>query len=144
MTMLERSIYIDAPIEEVAPLVDDPKRWPEYFVGLEKVDPDSLFPDVGGVAQVAYKAAGMTFNIRMTSTEFERGKTSVTKMEGMMSGINSTSLESEGAGTKITMSFEYEMPGGGIGKAIDKLLVERMNAEQLEESLEKLKVLVEA
>ena len=41
------------------------------------------------------------------------------------------------------MSFEYEMPGGGVGKLVDRLLAERMNAQNLEKSLENLKALAE-
>jgi hypothetical protein len=35
------------------------------------------------------------------------------------------------------------MPGGGLGQAVNKLMVEKMNAENLEKSLENLKTLVE-
>jgi hypothetical protein len=35
------------------------------------------------------------------------------------------------------------MPGGGIGQAVNKLIVEKMNAENLEKSLASLKVVVE-
>jgi hypothetical protein len=34
------------------------------------------------------------------------------------------------------------MPGGALGKIVDKLVVERMNARNLEASLENLKALV--
>ena len=50
----------------------------------------------------------------------------------------------EGQGTRVTMRFEYEMPGGGVGKLFDRLVVERMNAQNLERSLENLKRLLES
>jgi uncharacterized membrane protein len=71
------------------------------------------------------------------------GQVGVNKMEGMITGTNRLAFTPEGEGTRVTMSFEYEMPGGGVGKLVDRLLAERMNAQNLEKSLENLKALAE-
>lgn len=36
------------------------------------------------------------------------------------------------------------MPGGGLGQALNRLVVEKMNTENLEKSLSNLKALVES
>ena len=43
----------------------------------------------------------------------------------------------------MTCVFEYDMPGGGIGAAIDKIMFEKMNADNLEHGLNNLKALAE-
>jgi uncharacterized membrane protein len=61
----------------------------------------------------------------------------------MITGSNDWAYQAEGEHTRLTATFEYEIPGGGVGQAINKLVVERMNTENLEKSLANLKALVE-
>ena len=64
-------------------------------------------------------------------------------MEGMITGTNHWVYKPEGEGTMIKAIFDYEMPGGVLGKLADKMVVERMNIENLEKSLNNLKKLAE-
>jgi uncharacterized membrane protein len=64
-------------------------------------------------------------------------------MDGMITGTNRWVYSPAGDDTQVTATLEYELPGGGIGQAINKLLVEKMNAENLEKSLSNLKAVVE-
>ena len=77
-----------------------------------------------------------------TFLSFNLGSTCL-KMEGMMTGNYEEILEPVDGGTRFTMKFDYQMPGGGMGKIIDRLFVEKMNVKNLEDSLENLKALVE-
>lgn len=143
MTTLERSILINASIDVIEAISDDGRRLPEWYAGIEQAEPDDLYPEVGGKIDMVYKAAGMTFNMSQTVVERVPGERGTNRMEGMITGTNRLIFTPEGEGTRLTMSFEYEMPGGGLGKVVDKLLVERMNAQNLEKSLANLKALVE-
>jgi len=143
MTTLERSILINAPIDAVEAISDDGRRLSEWYAGIEQAEPDDLYPEVGGRITMVYKAAGMTFNMSQTVVERVPGERGTNRMEGMITGTNRLTFTPEGEGTRMTMSFEYEMPGGGLGKVVDKLLVERMNSQNLEKSLANLKALVE-
>lgn len=143
MTKVERSTLIHAPLESIVAIVDDPHRLPDWYAGIEQVEPDDLFPKPGGKVDMVYKAAGVTFNITQTSLERVPGQSGVFQLEGMIAGKNRMTLEPEGEGIRVTMAFDYEMPGGGLGKVMDKLLVERMNIQNLEKSLENLKALAE-
>jgi hypothetical protein len=143
MTTLERSIYINGTTDEIDAITLDPWRLPDWYAGIERVDPDEVFPEPGGCVHMVYKSGGATLNIQMSVLELERGNHALYQMEGMMTGSTTWVHAPEGDGTRLTAVFEYELPGGGLGKAIDKLLVERMNAKNLEESLENLKALVE-
>lgn len=143
MTTLERDVFINASADAIQAISDDARRLPEWYAGIQEAEPDGVFPEPGGKVELVYKAAGITFNLTQTSVERVAGQTGVNRMEGMITGTNRMTFRPEGEGTRVTMSFEYEMPGGGVGKLVDRLLAERMNAQNLEKSLENLKALAE-
>jgi coenzyme Q-binding protein COQ10 len=143
MTILERSIIINAAPEKIEAVTGDGNRLPEWYAGIQKAEPDATYPEAGGAIDVVYKAAGISFKMKLTSLEYISAQKISLKMEGMITGTNQWIYTPEGSGTRVTASLDYEMPGGGIGQAINKLVVERMNAENLEKSLQKLKTVVE-
>ena len=143
MTTLERSIVIKATPEAIFELTGDATRLPEWYAGIQEAKPDATYPEVGGTVEAVYKAAGINFRIKMTSTEFVQNQVSATKMDGMITGTNRWVYTPEGEGTRVTATFEYEMPGGGIGQAVNKLIIEKMNADNLEKSLDQLKAVIE-
>jgi uncharacterized membrane protein len=143
MTTVERSISINSPVEAIEAIMDDARRLPEWYAGIEQADPDDVFPEPGGKVDIVYKAAGVTFSLTQTSLERVPGRGGVNQMEGMITGTNHLTYTPEGEGIRVTMRFEYQMPGGGLGKVVDRLLVERMNAQNLEKSLASLKTLAE-
>jgi len=92
---------------------------------------------------MAYKSGGAKFDITQTVLERTEGQGAKYQMEGMITGTNSWVFTPEGEGTLVKAIFNYEMPGGVLGKLADKMIVERMNIENLEKSLENLKKLAE-
>ena len=143
MTTLERTIVINDTAQAIETIATDPNRLPDWYEGIAQAESDGKYPQVGGVAKTVYKAMGISFNIKMTSQEYEPGQSMKITMEGMITGTNQWVYLPEGDSTRVTATFEYEMPGGGIGQAVNKLMIERMNADNLEKSLENLKSLVE-
>ena len=143
MTILEKSLVIKATPDQIEAISLDPPRIPEWYAGVESLEPDGIYPQPQGTAAVVYKSAGATFNLTMTVLELEPGKKFAQKMDGMISGVYQTTYQPQGDATKVTMRFDYEMPGAALGKILDKLVVERMNAKNLEASLASLKTLVE-
>jgi coenzyme Q-binding protein COQ10 len=143
MTTVEHSVFINASSDEIDAVTLDAWRLPEWYVGIEEAVPDDLYPEPGGVAQLVYKVAGATFDITMTAIELTRGEGAAYRMEGMINGTNRWTYAPEGDGFWVTATFEYEMPGGVLGQIADRMVVEKMNAENLAESLERLKAVVE-
>lgn len=143
MAKVERSILIKASPEVLDAITSDGKRLPEWFAGVEKAEPDDTFPEVGGKMVTTYKSAGATFELTQTVIERVEGQSAKYKMEGMITGTNHWVFAPEGDGIRVTVTFDYEMPGGALGKVADKLIVEKMNTENLEKSLENLKKLAE-
>lgn len=144
MAVVERSITINASPQTIdAIAVNSPQRVPEWFAGMESSAPDGTYPAVGGKMDAVYKAAGLTFHLVITTTEYVPGDRFVMQMEGMIAGTQSWTLTPAGEGTTMTVVFDYHMPGGGLGKIADKLVAERMNTKNLEQSLASLKALIE-
>jgi carbon monoxide dehydrogenase subunit G len=143
MTTVERSIVINAPPAAIDAIAIDPSRLPEWYAGIHEAKGDSKYPQVGGIVEMVYKAVGVSFKIKMTSEEYAPGQSIKIRMEGMITGSNQWVYQPEDESTRLTVTFEYEMPGGGVGQAINKLMVERMNTENLEKSLKQLKALAE-
>lgn len=143
MTTVERSILIEGTAEEIYAISLVPERMPEWYAGIEQSAGDGVFPEPGGMANIVYKAAGITFNMTMTVVEHVPDEYISYQMEGMIAGVTTWSTTPEGNGTRLAAIFEYDMPGGGLGQVADKLVVERMNAENLEKSLHNLRALVE-
>ena len=143
MATVERSILIDASTDTIDAIALDGNRLSEWYVGVEQATPDDLYPEVGGRVSLVYKAAAVTFKLTLTVMELVRGDYVSYQMSGMMVGTQEWSHAPEGGKNRLTARVEYDMPGGVLGKIADKLVVERMNARNLEESLENLKALVE-
>ena len=143
MAKVERSILINASGDQIDVITRDGKRLAEWYAGVEKAEPDEVYPNPGGKIVMTYKSGGAKFDITQTVLEQIEGQSAKYKMEGMITGTNSWVFTPEGAGTLVKATFDYEMPGGVLGKLADKMIVERMNIENLEKSLENLKKLVE-
>jgi carbon monoxide dehydrogenase subunit G len=144
MTVVNSSIVINASREEVDQIaVHTPSRVPEWFPGIQTFEPDNIYPAVGGKVKVKYKASGITFDITITVLEYEPLVKFVQEMDGMISGVQTWTYGDAAGGTQVNVSFDYHMPGGGVGKIVDKLIVERINKQNIEKSVENLKAVVE-
>ncbi|MCI0396020.1 MAG: SRPBCC family protein [Chloroflexi bacterium] len=142
-TIVERSIIINAMPDKIDAITLDGSRLPEWYTGIEAATVDNLYPEPGGAVDIIYKAAGVTFKMTMTSLRLARRQSLLLRLEGMIVGKSRWIYTPEGDATRVTSRFEYEMPGGDVGKALNKLVLERVNAENLEKSLNSLKALVE-
>ena len=144
MAKVERSILIHAPGEKIDEITSDGSRLPEWYAGVEHAEPDEVFPNSGGKLVTTYKSGGAKFELTQTVTERVEGESATYQMEGMITGTNKWVFSPQGDGILVTATFEYEMAGGVLGKVADKLVVEKMNTENLEKSLENLKKLAES
>jgi uncharacterized membrane protein len=144
MTRLEHSVLVNTPVETVESILYDATRFPEWVVGVQQAQPDSVFPNVGGAVDVVYSVVGVSFLVKLYSVEVSPGQSAKTAFEGAINGSNTWAFQPEGGGTWVTCVFEYEVPGGGLGATIDRMVFEKKNAENLEKGLNNLKALAEA
>ena len=144
MAIVKRKIHIDASSQAAMSLLSDASRWPSWYPGMTSIDIMAPFPENGGKVTFKVKSAGLTMPVTETVVEYQPAGLHVLEMEGMLRGRARWELTSEGAGSLLTTTFDYSLPGGVIGKVADALLVKRLNATSLEQGLQNFKELVEA
>lgn len=145
MTVISKSVTINAPVAQVQAFMDNPDITPEWYEGMETLTPSLGYPtEVGSTAVIEIKAGGMTMESNLEVAESEPEKLRVFKMDGMITGTNRWTIRPDGDVTHIDLTIDYEIKGGGIGKIMDKLFVERINDKNAEASLTNLKNRLEA
>jgi len=143
MAMVQRNVQIRASPQETMALLSDASRWPDWYPGMTQISITAPFPEEGGKVVFKVRSAGISMPITETVLEYQPGKLQVLRMEGLLSGRARWELNPDGAGTRLTTTFEYALRGGVFGKIADSLVVERMNTKSLEQGLQNFKALVE-
>lgn len=143
MARIEKDVIINATTQEIDEFAINARTWPEWAAGVEAVEPDNVFPEKGGQVKVKYKSAGLTFDITFITRDIVHGSHVIWDMEGMINGYQHWTYTPAGSGVKVSCVFDYTMPGGGLGAIADKLIVERMNTTNIENTLANLKKMVE-
>lgn len=141
MAKVEGTIHINAPPEQVLEAVLDIPRLPEVIPSLEKVW-DIQGHGAGCTYQWQYKMSGVSFEGSAELTEATPEQLTL-KTSG---GIPSTWVYGfipAADGTDLKLSVEYTVPGSVVGALADKLVVERQNKKEVNESLANLKARLE-
>lgn len=144
MAIVKRKIQINASPQATMTLLSDASRWPSWYPGMTSIDIMAPFPEKGGRVTFKVKSAGLSMPVTETVVDYQPGGLHVLEMEGMLRGRARWELTSDGAGSLLTTTFDYSLPGGVIGKVADAVLVKRLNATSLEQALRNFKGLVEA
>ena len=139
MARIEESIEINAPLEKVFSLI----RWdrvPEYYDSIKKVEWTSEPKmKVGATVHVFSEIAGSKGEWGAEVTEYkDNEKVSWRTTSGNLTIIYNATLELAKAGTKLTTSFDYELPYSVLGKLIDKLRVHKSMEKEVEQALQKI------
>lgn len=144
MTHIKKDILVDAPLQQVFDMIYDFESIPKWMVGMEEVR--NISPGERGAGssfEWTYNMAGVKFDGASHIVSLEPLRKAVIQSTG---GIDSTwtwTYAAEGSGMRLTCEMDYTVPGAGLGKIADKLVVERTNAKNLEQSLAQIKALVE-
>jgi uncharacterized membrane protein len=142
MAKLEKSIFIDAPVEKVFGFMAEPYNILEIWPSMQEIKNLEALPNGGHSYDWAYKMAGLRFEGHTETTELVRNQRVVAKNEG---GIPSTFVwiyRVEDGGTRVTMSVDYEMPGKLLGKLAEPI-VHKMNEHEGDILLANLKARME-
>ncbi len=145
MATIHTSMDIEAPAERVFELLADPARLPDYAPGVSSVESiQHTEQQVGDAFRATYAVLGLHFSMTFTTTAYEPPTTLTRRFAGGMTGTWTWRLEPRGERTHLTTAMEYELAGGILGKAMNAMVVERMNAQNAERMLENLKRVSEA
>jgi uncharacterized membrane protein len=145
LTRIDKSIEINAPLDKVFSLVNW-DRVPEYYNSIKKVKWTSKPPkmEVGATVHVLSEIAGSNGEWDAEITEYKNNeKVSWRTTGGNMTIIYNATLDPAKAGTKLTTSFDYELPYSVLGKLIDKLRVHKAMEKESEKALQKMKEIAE-
>ena len=144
MTVISKSVAINAPLADVQAFLDQTNRIPDWYEGITSVSPDPNYPlEAGSSCGMVAKSAGITVESKFTLTNRESHLMEF-EFDGMMKGSNSWTFREEGDVTHLDLVVDYQLNGGVMGKIIDRLFVERVYDKNSETSLQNLKRLVEA
>lgn len=143
MTQIQKSVTINAPVDKVLSILEDPERQTELNPNLKIL---SYTPSPLGYfdSKWEYKMAGIPFNGTSTTVAYERGKSIIFESKGGIDSRWEWTITSQGDTTGVSLSLTYTMPGSFIGAAFNKLLIEGQNEKDTEGELANLKRMSES
>ncbi len=157
MSHLKRTTRIHAPLEKVYALVHDPKHWSEWYVGIsDEKDLDAL----GARGEHRHLMVGTPFPLTQRVLDDHLGPSEAhwrAKASGppqwvdvsgpcpllMLAGEHDWTLRTDGDDTEVTVVMDYMVPSEFLEQATDRPVIERMEAECVERSLDNLRRLCE-
>jgi hypothetical protein len=146
MPEVERSAYFEMSPRELQMYLSTTATTGEWLVGFS---PGAMpLPDgpavLGTTFDCIFSMAGVSFDVTITYVEHEEGVYDVLLTEGGVSSRHTWRYQPEGSGTRVTATIEYEVPGSALGRIADRLIIERLNSRNLEQSLENAKTILDA
>ena len=144
MPVIQRTVTIQAPPEKTLDLITDPYRLPQYAPGVSEVKDVHQTPRrVGDTFTVLYAVLSLKMPLRFTIREYAPPTQSTAQVAGQMEGEWRWQLHPQGEATRVDLAIDYRLKLGLLGKALNALLVERMNEKNAEQMLANLKALTE-
>lgn len=142
MPSVQRSIEIDAPIEDVFEAATDPNRGPEWNPNIQHVE--TVQVPIGEGSQWEQTAIAMGRPVRLTCTvaRFQPPHYGELLISGEQKGRTITRCENVDGRTQLTQALEFVMPGGMLGRLVGGM-AEPMLGRELEQSLRRIKMTLE-
>lgn len=118
MLKIEKSIVINAPIEEVFAYANDPTHTPEYRTEAHEVTDVRRLPGGGYSYKAVYKLAGMRTDVTGEDIEVVPNERFVSQARSALDDVNSTVVfeRVDGDKTRVTSIDEHTLHGGVLGK----------------------------
>jgi len=151
VTRIEKSIEIRAPTEKVWEMLAF-ERFPEWLDECKNSEytskvrtPEDKYR-VGASAHITEKHVEYDLEVTESLENEKIAFRSKGMRRGRVKGPTMTlthTLKPVEEGTKLTYAMDYEMPGGILGKGLDKLFGEKHAEKGIEKSLSSLKSILE-
>ncbi len=144
MIKFEKSIVIDAPVEDVFAYTADPKHLVDFWTGISEVTDVKRLPNGGYSFKFVIKQAGMRFDVAAEYVEFVPSQRAVLKTHapGRESMLSLAFERIDGGKTRVRMVHEYVTLSVLAGK-LDEAFLARMLEHANELTLESLKAHME-
>jgi uncharacterized membrane protein len=147
MGHIERSIELSAPADRVFDILVDLDRLPHWGTIVVRTDGIPEHPlEVGDTFTQVIRIAGKELDTDWQVVELAQPRHVLYDATGPAGGHlwMRQSVSATPEGSHVTFEIDYQLPGGFLGEAMDRILVERQNEEEAERSLQNLKRLVES
>lgn len=147
MTQLSLTRDIYCPIDEVfayhTDLERSPQHWGNVIACRRQAGPGA--PQVGDRYTWRYRMYGVDFAGAALVREVQPSRRFVWETEGgLRARIISEYERLSASRTRVSVYVDYDVPGGLIGRAVDRLLVEARNVADGEKAMDRLVERLEA
>lgn len=135
----EKTIFIDAPVEQVFDIWSNPENFPRFMSNVRSVQPlggDRSHWKVRGPAGVSVQFDSVMQKSRPNELSWQSEPGSTVQNEGRVT------LTPEGSGTRASVCLSYRPPAGALGQAASSLLGANPK-QQFEEDLDCMKQFIE-
>ena len=146
MAHVEKSIFINAPIEKVFDYAGEPDNMPKYVRNCVKIWERTAGPVAVGTTfrEIATGPGGMKSKYINRVTEYGRPYGLIIETTNGFHLTIVFKLESKNGGTLFTMSGDWTMGGKFLTMLLDKLFVGKWIVGNYKDSLDNLKKQVES
>jgi len=146
MATIIKSVEINATRDTIRQYYAHPVYTPQWSYTLTLWEPDESWPNVDSTARMGIKSGGL--NVEGIATTLAYDDETMAhhfryEAKNMPPSEFWYTFEEVGGKTAVTQKVEYTIPGSFLGKALDKLFVERQNSKDSEQSLVNLKAMAE-
>jgi hypothetical protein len=145
MPRIERSVGFAMPPEDVQEYLSTPSRMSEWLVGFSARGELPAEPAEQGTAFKATIAmAGVSFDVNAVYLEHIPARRDVLQFSGVIRNTLTLLYETIEDGYQVTGIIDYEVPLSALGHIVDMLVIEQLNARNLERSLENARIILGA
>ncbi|MFL6160030.1 MAG: SRPBCC family protein, partial [Marmoricola sp.] len=117
-TIVEETVEIAAPVEEVFAYVDDFTNTRDWMYGLHKIEPVTAQRSGVGAEYDGVMKVGVSLTSRIRCTAWEKDRViELTSVKGIRNTQRWTFTETDG-GTRVDARISYTLPGGPAGAAM--------------------------
>jgi len=143
MVIVERSVVIDAPVEQIFGFAADPRRLPEFWPSMKQVKDIQPLPNGGYRFRWVYQMAGMRFEGTSDDVEYTPNQRLIQKSKGGIESTITWTFQPEAEDTRVTFLAEYTVPVPLLGRLAEAMIV-KVNEQETEALLANLKARMEA
>ncbi len=145
MAKIKRDIDIQVPPEDAFEALIDWSRLSDWSTVTQSHEGADRCSGVGEEFDQQLRIGGVPLQTHWRVVEFEPPRSLAYEVTAMARGRMTLRqrVASSGEGARVEFDVDYDLPGGFLGEALDRVYVERRNEREVEHSLQNLKDLLE-
>jgi ligand-binding SRPBCC domain-containing protein len=142
MTELSRSVWIDAPVEEVFAFMDRPRNQPRITPSMSSIENVERLANGGSRSDYTYRFFGVPFRGSVHALEYRENSRIVFEVTGAIVGKIRWDFANRGGGTEFTYYIQYDMPFPILSRVFQSL-IRAYNERELDQLTATLKRVIE-